>query len=301
MSEPVAFYNRYSGNVETETIYGEGFLRWAYDKPLGRAAVWLLVKRSLFSRWYGLRMSQWGSRSRVQPFIERYGIPVEEMAGEPGCFPSFNAFFARRLKPHARPIVTGDDAVAFPADGRHFAIPDVGQNDGIFVKGVRFDLTALLGDATMAEQYARGSLLISRLCPVDYHRFHFPVAGVPGQARLINGSLYSVSPIALRRRPTLLWENKRYRTVIKTESFGEVVFLEIGATCVGSVHQTYRPGYPVVKGEEKGYFTFGGSCVITLFPPGKIRFSNDLLHHSAERREVYARMGDEMARREGAR
>lgn len=294
MSEPVAFYNRYSGNVETETIYGEGFLRWAYDKPLGRAAVWLLVKRSLFSRWYGLRMSQWGSRSRVQPFIERYGIPVEEMAGEPGCFPSFNAFFARRLKPHARPIVTGDDAVAFPADGRHFAIPDVGQNDGIFVKGVRFDLTALLGDATMAEQYARGSLLISRLCPVDYHRFHFPAAGIPSETVVLNGPLFSVSPIALRKNLGYLWENKRTVTRLETPNLGTVLCMEIGATCVGTIGQTFDPGSPVDKGAEKGYFAFGGSSTITIFEPGAVLLENDLRHHSAKQVELYAKIGTRM-------
>lgn len=295
MSEPVTYYNRYTRHTETETIYGEGFLRWAYEKPLGRMAVWALVKRSLFSKWYGHRMSQWKSRQRVLPFIEKYHISVEEMAGDPQRFPSFNAFFARRLKPEARPITPEPEDVAFPADGRHFAIPDIGTNDGIFVKGVSFDLTALLGDAALAEKYLRGSLLISRLCPVDYHRFHFPVGGLPGKARLINGPLYSVSPIALRERPTLLWENKRYITVVKTKEFGEVLCLEIGATCVGSTHQTYRLGSEVVKGEEKGYFTFGGSCVITIFEPGRIKFSPDLLEQSAKSIEMYARMGDVMA------
>lgn len=296
MSEPVTYYNRYTKKVETEAIYGEGFLRWAYEKQLGHAAVWLMVKRSFFSKWYGARMSKWDSRARVLPFIEKYGISVEEMAGEAEWFPTFNAFFARRLKASARPIVPGPETIALPADGRHFAIPDVAKNEGIFVKGVSFNLTALLGDAVLAEKYSRGSLLISRLCPVDYHRFHFPASGVPGKARLINGPLYSVSPVALRQRPTLLWENKRYITVLKTEAYGEVIILEVGATCVGAVHQTYRLGNRVNKGEEKGYFTFGGSCVITLFEPERVKFSEDLLEQSAQGLEVYARMGDEMAR-----
>ena len=295
MSEPVTFYNRYTQETETESIYGEGFLRWAYEKPLGRAAVWFLVKRSLFSKWYGWRMSKWNSRKRVLPFIEKYKIPVEEMAGDPHWFPTFNAFFARRLKPAARPMAGSVESAVFPADGRHFAIPDISKNDGIFVKGIPFNLQALLGDATLAGKFAQGSMLISRLCPVDYHRFHFPAGGIADKPRLINGPLFSVSPIALRQRPTLLWENKRFITSLKTETFGEVLVLEVGATCVGSVHQTYVPGTTVAKGGEKGYFTFGGSCVITIFEPGRIKFAADLLEQSGKGLEVYARMGDEMA------
>ena len=297
MPEPIQFYNRYTKAIETEVIYGERWLRWAYENPLGRAATALLIKRSLFSRWYGWRMSRPESRERIAPFIERYHISRGEMAGDPAHFPSFNAFFARRLKREARPMAADENAVVFPADGRHFVIPDLAENDGIFVKGIRFNLASLLRRVALAEKFAKGSMLISRLCPVDYHRFHFPCAGTPGEARLINGPLYSVSPIALRQRPTLLWENKRCLTTLATETMGEVLLLEVGATCVGSIHQTYHPGSAVAKGEEKGYFTFGGSCFITVFGPGHVQFSDDLLEHSSQRREVYARMGDVMARR----
>ena len=297
MSEPISFFNPYTNQIETESIYGEGFLRWGYENLLGRATIALLIKRSLFSKWYGWRMSKPASRARVLPFIEKYGISRSEMAGQPEMFPSFNAFFARKLKREARPIAADPQAVIFPADGRHFAIPDLAENDGIFVKGIRFDLASLLRDKALAEKFAHGSMLISRLCPVDYHRFHFPFAGVPGDAKLINGPLYSVSPIALRQRPTLLWENKRCVTRLQTETLGEVLLLEVGATCVGTIVHTYQAGTAVAKGAEKGYFLFGGSCFITIFEPGRVKFAAALLEHSADRREVYARMGDEMARR----
>lgn len=292
-AEPIVFYNRYTGTLETEVVYGEIFLRWAYENPLGRLATALLVKRALFSRWYGWRMDRPRSRELVAPFIRRYGIAVDEMLEAPGDFKSFNAFFCRRLKSSARPVDADAGVVVLPADGRHFAIPDLAAHDGIFVKGVRFDVEALLGDRSLAQRFGRGSMLISRLCPVDYHRFHFPWAGVPGPARLINGPLYSVSPIALRQRPTLLWENKRYFTRLRTECLGEVLLLDVGATCVGRVVATYEPGRPVEKGAEKGYFLFGGSCVITLFEPGRVRFAPDLIENSRQRREVYARMGDQ--------
>jgi phosphatidylserine decarboxylase len=90
-----------------------------------------------------------------------------------------------------------------------------------------------------------------------------------------------------------LWENERYVTRLRSDLFGEVAFLEVGATCVGSVIHTAKPNQIVARGAEKGYFRFGGSCVITLFEPGRVRFAEDLLEHSAAEREVYALMGQE--------
>lgn len=296
MSEPVQFYNRYTREVETEAIYGERWLRWAYESLWGRAATALLIKRAVFSKWYGWRMSRPESKQRVLPFIEKYHINCNEMAGQSEYFPTFNAFFARKLKREARPIAPEKDAVVFPADGRHFAIPNLAENDGIFVKGVHFDLSELLRDTALAERFTRGAMLISRLCPVDYHRFHFPCAGMPGPTRQINGALFSVNPIALRERPTLLWENKRTLTKLESEEAGDVLLMEVGATCVGSIKQTFRPNQPVAKGDEKGYFLFGGSCLITVFEPGRVRFAEVLIEQSAQQREVYAHMGDEMAK-----
>ena len=289
---PITFFNRLTRQIETEAVYGEVFLRFTYEKSLGVLALHALVKRAAFSRWYGRRMDAPASRAKIPPFLSRYGLDVSEFANTPDSFRTFNEFFYRKLKPQARPIAQGDQIITFPADGRHFVLPDIATCTDFFVKGARFDLPALLRDAPLAAHFAHGSMLISRLCPVDYHRFHFPCAGTPGPARLINGPLYSVSPIALRRRPSIHWENKREITVLRSPSFGEVLLLEVGATCVGSIVQTYTPGTAFEKGAEKGFFRFGGSCFITIFEPGKIQFSDDLIEHSRAGHEVYARMGD---------
>ena len=162
------------------------------------------------------------------------------------------------------------------------------------MKGAKFSLRELLGDAALAKTFAGGAMLISRLCPVDYHRFHFPVAGAPNESKLINGWLYSVSPVALRRNVRYLVENKRELTLLESVEFGTVAILEVGATNVGSIKQGYVPGRTVAKGDEKGLFAFGGSCVITLFQHGRIRFDADLVKSSAEQMELYAKMGDRL-------
>ena len=292
--EPIRFFNRYTGQVETEKVYGEGFLKWTYANPLGRIALESFVKRPFFSKWYGRRMSGRASKARIAPFIKLYGIDVAEMADEPSSFASFNEFFYRRLKPEARPVDADPDSVVFPADGRHLGFEKASEISSVFVKGQRFELPELLGDARLADRFRDGALVLSRLCPVDYHRFHFPAAGVPGPVRSIDGPLYSVSPIALRRRLGYLWTNKRAVTVLETERFGRVALLEIGATCVGSIIQTHSAGEAVEKGAEKGCFAFGGSSTITIFEPGRVRLAEDLLARSADRTELYARMGDRM-------
>lgn len=288
----IQYYNRYSQTMETEQVYGESFLQWAYGNPLGKIALHSFVKRPFFSKWYGHRMDQPASQSKVVPFIDDYDMDAAEFADAPESYATFNEFFYRKLKQEARPV--SDAEVVFPADGRHLGFANIDDIDGFFVKGQQFDLAKLLVDDQLTERFRGGSLVLSRLCPVDYHRFHFPVSGTPGETQLINGPLFSVSPIALRRRLAYLWENKRTVTRIETESMGTVLMLEIGATCVGSILQTYQANQTMTKGAEKGYFAFGGSSTITVFEPGKIQLADDLLANSAKQVETYARMGDAM-------
>jgi phosphatidylserine decarboxylase len=293
-AEPIRYFHRAKQVVETEQIYGGDWLRWTYETGLGRFALNALVKRAVVSRYYGWKMSQRASAHRVLPFIVDYNLDVDEFAKKPYSFKTFNEFFYRALKPGARPGAAGDRIAVLPADGRHLAFQNIDATEGFYAKGQRFDLKSFLGCEELGRDFAGGSLLISRLCPVDYHRFHFPVAGTPGEARLINGFLYSVSPIALRQNLAYLWENKRMVTLVESPVFGKVAVCEIGATMVGSIVQTYLSGRAVAKGEEKGLFKFGGSCVVTIFRPGRIKLAADLLEHSAAGLEVYARMGERL-------
>jgi phosphatidylserine decarboxylase len=297
MSAPITYFNRYTGQVETEDVYGEGFLRWIYQSAPGRVALHAVVKRAAFARLYGWLMDSAGSTRKIRPFIEKYGLDPAAFAASPQDYASFNEFFHRALRPGARPIADDPDAAVFPADARHLGFPDISKIDGVFVKGQHFDIAALVGDPALAAPYLDGTLVLSRLCPVDYHRFHFPLCGVPGPPRVISGPLFSVNPIALRRRLTYLWENKRVITELRGERFGRVQLIEVGATNVGSIVQSFRPGMPVATGAEKGYFRFGGSATIMLFEARRIQLASDLIAQTAEHRELYAHVGDVMGKR----
>ena len=300
-SDPIRYWNRAKKTVETEKIYGERWLRLVYENPLGRAALWLLVRRAIFSWYYGHRMNRRHSAAKVLPFIVDYDLDVDEFAKSAFEYKTFNEFFFRKLKPAARPIAPGDNIAVLPADGRHLVFPDVDSADGFYVKGAKFTLAELFGEAhlprgqqALAPRFSGGAMVISRLAPMDYHRFHFPVGGRAGEPQLIPGWLYSVHPIALRHNLRYLVGNRRMVTLVDSPQFGAVAMIEIGATNVGRIRQTFIAGRNVAKGEEKGLFAFGGSCVITLLTRGRIRFDADLAEQSARHVETYARMGERL-------
>lgn len=290
--EEIRFYNRYSGQEEVEDVYGEGFLRWTYETTMGSIGLWLLAKRAIFSHWYGWRMNKPASAQKIRPFIKQYGLDEDGFLDGVESYSSFNDFFYRKLKASARPLVSDENAIALPADARHLGLQNLGALEGLFAKGQFFDLPALLGSSSLADNYSGGTAVISRLCPVDYHRYHSPVAGKIVEQRLINGPLFSVSPIALRKSMGYLWENKRVLTVIETPDLGRVVFIAIGATCVGSILMTAKLGDEVEKGSELGYFAFGGSCVITIFEGDRVTLADDLRENGSRQLEVYAKVGD---------
>ncbi|MEM8671358.1 MAG: archaetidylserine decarboxylase [Planctomycetota bacterium] len=290
----IVYFDRYRQRVCTEKIYGDKYLRWTYGTVGGKIALAAMVKRAWFSRWYGWRMNRPRSRAKVKPFIDQFEVDPHEFERAPEDFQTFNEFFFRTLKPEARPIDPDHRSVVFPADGRHLCVPDLSQCDGLLIKGEMFDLESLLADAGLAQEFSKGSLIVSRLCPVDYHRFHFPVAGHAGETRILNGPLYSVNPIALYQNIHILATNRRALTVLETNSIGKVLIIEVGATMIGSICQTFEANSNVSKGEEKGFFRFGGSSTITLFEPGRVQFDDDLLSNSAQRCELYARVGDHM-------
>lgn len=293
MSEPkpVQFYNRESGILETEAIFGEKPLRWVYETHLGQIALWALIRRSVFSGFYGWWMNRPASREKIAPFCRQFGMDVSEFAEPVEAYASFNDFFSRKLKPGARPTDPRENIAVLPADGRHLALPNISAATQIYAKGQCFDLEKFLGDAELAACYTNGAMVCSRLCPTDYHRFHFPVAGTPSKPRVINGELYSVNPIALARRVAYLWENKRVIVEIDSPRFGKVTQVLVGATNVGTIVPTYTAGTPAGKGDELGYFRFGGSFIATLFEQGKIALAEDLLKHSGDGFETFSKAG----------
>ena len=295
MESEIQFHNRYTNKLETEKVYGEKWLKFIYNNPIGRICLWVLVKRIWFSKWYGWRMNLPKSSARIEPFISKFGVDRAEFAEDTSSFKNFNQFFYRKLTKDSRPLPQDVNAAIFPADGRHFGFQNLSLAKRVFVKGQKFNLEQLFNSKKLALPYIGGSLVLSRLCPTDYHRFHFPVSGKMEKIRLINGSLNSVNPIALRQNLAIFWQNKRYLTFIENDQFGKVAMFLVGATCVGSVHTSAQIDTEMERGSELGYFSFGGSSIITLFQPNKVQLDSELSKMTNTGYESYAKMGEIMA------
>ncbi|GAB5411682.1 MAG: phosphatidylserine decarboxylase [Chlamydiales bacterium] len=228
------------------------------------------------------------------PFIAQYKLDTTEFQQSPKTFTSFNDFFTRKLKPEKRPLAPTD--LILPADARYLVYPDISPGHNFKVKNQTYCLQKLLRDKSLAERYHGGALVIARLAPVDYHRFHFPCDCTPTKSQFIDGPLYSVNPLALQKNINYLIENKRMITHLETEKLGTILFIEVGATYVGTIHQTYTPNTLQKKGAEKGYFSFGGSSLILLFEPNKIQLDQDLIDATAEGYEMKANFGESLGR-----
>jgi phosphatidylserine decarboxylase len=183
--------------------------------------------------------------------------------------------------------------VVSPADGKLLAYSDI-QNQDFIVKGFKFNIGDYFDKQDLINRYKDGSLMIIRLCPTDYHRYHFPVNGRVVEDAMINGDYYSVSPIALKKKIELLVMNKRSYCEIESREFGKVVMSEVAATMVGTMVNTYQ-GNEIVKGQERGYFKFGGSTVILFFEKDRIKIDADLLKNTAMGLETEVKMGSRIA------
>ena len=290
--KPIKYVDRESGQVRTEKVYGEQWLNWLYHNPVGEATLWAIAKRKIVSSVYGDMMEKPSSSDKIQPFIEEYGVDIS-IAQEQN-FNSFNEFFIRKLKPQARPIIQDSLSVASPADGKVLAYENINNSD-FYIKGVRFNVESFLNNSELAKKYKNGSMIVFRLAPPDYHRYHFPVSGkVPQANTKIDGDYYSVNPLALREKAEIFWLNKREYGIIESPVFGNVVMVEVGATMVGSMLQSYS-GTSIKKGDEKGYFKFGGSTVVLLFEKDKIQIDQDLLLNTSNSLETTIKMGEQIA------
>ncbi len=289
--EPIHYIDRQTGELKTEKVAGEGWLKWLYYNPVGEATLYTLVKRKFVSSVYGDMMDKPNSAKKIKPFVKEYNIDLS--TAQKQNFISFNDFFTRKLKESAVIIDTAANVITSPADGKALAYDDITNRDFI-IKGYKFDLKTFLNDLTLAEKYKNGSLVIVRICPTDYHRYHFPVSGIISKEVKIDGDYYSVNPIAVKKKIELFCLNKREYTVISTPQFGDVIMAEVGATMVGSIIQTFK-GDIAIKGKEKGYFKFGGSTIVLIFEKGQVIIDDDLLTNTRKGLETQVSVGERIA------
>ncbi len=211
----------------------------------------------------------------VEIYARAYGIDVGEAVSPDGGYPSFDAFFTRRLREGARPIDPSPNVIVSPADGRLEDLGPVYPGGNLQIKGREYVAADLLGDAAEAKRYEGGQYAIVYLSPRDYHRVHSPVAGSITTVRSMPGELYPVNAIGERHIPGLFARNRRVAIVIETPDRGLVTVVMVGAMIVGRITvsvveghdvplgvHVISPSAPIERGGEIGIFHLGSTAVI---------------------------------------
>lgn len=248
----------------------------------------------------GKKFDNPSSVNNIPHFIKYHKIPVHEIVDQLTSFKSFNEFFYRKIKlSEYRPLASPEDpnVTVSPADCRINVFESVNEATRLWIKGINFNLNSLLKDEELAKYFEGGSLVISRLAPQDYHRFHSPVDGTVTMNYHIPGTYYTVNPMAVRQKVDVYTENARTVTIIESPQFGKVAFVSIGAMMVGSIVITPEIGAEVKRMSEIGYFAFGGSTIVLLFSKNaNIEFDKDLIENSREQLETLVKVGESVGR-----
>jgi len=242
------------------------------------------------------------SIKHIPSFIKTYSIQTDELL-EPDInkYKTFNDFFYRKLKPDARPVQSADNPAVInsAADCRLTVYHSVDLAKKFWIKGNNFSVPNLLGvpaDSEKAKVFDGANLAVFRLAPADYHRFHSPIDALIGETFDIPGEYYTVNPQAVNEPGfDVFTANKRsVLYMIHQQSGHPVAFVAIGAMLVGSIVWTAgcQNGTSVKRGEELGYFAYGGSTVVVLFPKEMgIKFDDDLVKSSDQTLETYMKVG----------
>lgn len=175
------------------------------------------------------------------------------------------------------------------ADSRFVCYP-VDQVTKYWIKGQRFTVGQLIHDDELAQAYSHISIF--RLAPQDYHRFHAPVDATIGKKKDIVGNLYTVNPMAVHENLDVFTENKRAVLELDVGLAHPILFIAVGALLVGSIAWTVNEGDKVKKGQDMGYFAYGGSTCIVLFPEELgVEFDEDLVKWSTQSMETILKVG----------
>lgn len=275
----------------TSTQKTPSTLSFLYTNSIGKMMRACLTKpwASSLAGWFcDRKISSWW----VPSFVKTYHINMNEAQQPLATYKTFNEFFIRKLKPDTRPFDKNPDAVISPADGTIIVFENISQTMCFPVKECNFNLATFLANARLAHDYEGGTLVLLRLAPWDYHRFHFPVACIPSRAQHIKGLYESVNPIAYMCGVQPLTQNERHLMILNTDHFGTVCMVSVGALFVGAIKETYIPENNYNKGDEAGYFCFGGSTIVLVFKKGTVQLCQEYIEHSRHGKETPIKMGN---------
>lgn len=284
-------YKDRQGNILEDDKMQESAVRFLYGTYPGEGLLKILTHKGI-SKLAGAILSTKVSSVLIPYFVRRNKIKVRdyEMAGHR----SFNDFFSRRLSPGARDVEFNSDVLISPADSK-VMVYDCDEDAEFTIKDIKYSFAELTRSKKLAEVFAGGQLLVFRLSVDDYHRYCYVDSGDKSQNYRIPGILHTVNPTACEES-AVYRENERVISLLKSENFGLIMMMEVGAMMVGKIINYEGPTY-VRKGKEKGRFEFGGSTIILAFRKGTVEIDHDILLNSQQGLETKVKYGEKIGLR----
>ena len=279
-------YDRRTDTYEDIVQYGAGKLAFLYNNPLGRLLLGIAVS-PFVSNVYAWKNSRKSSAKKIPGFIKEHNIDMSDY--EDREYKSFTDFFTRKIRYGKRPVDMTPEALISPADSK-LLVYEIEKDTTLRIKGRTYTADEILADSENAGEFAGGYALVFRLTVDDYHRFCYPDRGCLISRRLIKGKLHTVSPVSKDHK--IYMENTRSVNLLKTENFGTVAYIEVGAMLIGRIVDNGTDVFE--KGQEKGYFEPGGSTVVIFVK--NVEIDKDIMEQSASGIETKVRYGERIGR-----
>lgn len=266
------------------------FLKKLYGSVIGRGALKVMTL-PFVTKCGGMYMSSALSKGRIKKFIKQNNIDMSQY--EEKDYHDFNDFFTRKIKEHQRTMIQDDHILISPCDGKLSAYP-IDTNTILTIKDTQYKLDDLFMSPSISDTFKGGQALIFRLTVDDYHRYHFFDDGWKEEDHYIPGIFHTVNPVANDYYP-IYKTNSRSYSLLHTAHFDDVVMMEVGAMMVGKI--TNHPVTTFKRGDEKGYFEFGGSTIVLLFKRGILKVDDDIMRNSKNNDETKVLLGEKVGMR----
>lgn len=267
-------------------------LRFLYHTILGRMILKLLIKKPI-SKITGKILNSKLSVIAVKPFIKKNCINMSDYKVKK--YSSFNDFFTRKIKKNTRSISPLKKDFVSVADSK-LSVYKIDSKNCLKIKNSFYTVEELVKDKELAETYRGGYVLVFRLSVEDYHHYIYNDEGKTIYTNKIDGVLHTVNPLAFKQFKVFC-ENSREYSVLETSNFGTIVQIEVGALNVGKIRNNNLSSFK--RGDEKGYFEFGGSTIVLLVKKDILELDKDILKNSKDDVETIVKLGDTIGHKKG--
>lgn len=278
-------YDRKTKCFVEEVEHQEKFVEFLYNRLTGRILLKICLARPWLSKLVAFYQKSRYSKRNILPFIEKHNIDTSYW--DIKNFKSFNEFFIRKKDIN----IPSDENILSAIAESKLSVFNVNDELCLDIKNSKYTVDEIIGNKELAKQYSNGLCLVFRLSANNYHRYIFPDKGKLKKTYKIKGALHTVRPVSSKYR--VFSRNSREISVLETENLGEIIQIEVGAMLVGKVRNNSLTKFN--KGDEKGFFEYGGSTVI-LFLKDNVVLDDDILEHTQKGFEVKVDIGEKIGK-----